>query len=136
MMNRLQKASRCRQRMAVALARLTHLTEVVQSRACMMRASLYDYRRRCGSRGCRCERGELHRGRALSVSDGRRSRTVSWRGLDPSEVTRHVEAYRQWREARAKIVQGFSHLLEAVDELGQLRTVPVEGLRQVRVRRP
>jgi len=134
MMKRPHEASRCRQRMAEGLARLGHLIESVQSRASMIRASLYEYRRRCGSRGCRCERGELHPGRALSVSDGRRSRTVPLRGLDLAEVGRHVEAYRQWRQARAQIVQSFEAMLETVDDLGRLRTVTVEGLRRARGR--
>jgi hypothetical protein len=55
--------------------------------------------------------------------------------LDLAEVARHVEAYRQWREARAKMVRSFTEMLEAVDELGRLRTVPVERLRRARVRR-
>lgn len=114
---------------------MSHLADVVQSRAPMVRASLYDYRRRCGSRGCRCERGELHNGRALSVSDGRRSRTVPLAGLDLAEVARRVEAYRQWREARAQIVRNIEEMLEVVDELGRLRTTPVERLRRARVRR-
>jgi len=134
-MERQQEASRCRRRIADGLGRLAHLTEGVQSRACMVRASLYPYRRRCGSQGCRCQRGELHEGRALSVSDGRRSRQVSLVGLDLAEVTRHVEVYRQWRKARAKIVESFRGLLEAVDELGRLRTVPVQRLQGARAGR-
>jgi hypothetical protein len=134
-MERVQEASRCRQRIADGLARLAHLIEGVQGRADMVRASLYRYRRRCGSQRCRCRRGELHGGRALSVSDGRRSHTVPLTGLDLAGVARQVDTYRQWREARAKIVRSFGEVLQAVDELGRLRTVSVERLRHARVRR-
>ncbi len=130
-----QEASRCRQRIANGLARLAHLAQGVQGRAPMVRASLYGYRRRCGTPGCRCERGDLHEGRALSVSDGQRSRTVSLAGLDLHEVALEVEAYRQWRQARAKMVRSFTEVLEAVDELGRWRTVPVDRLRRARGRR-
>lgn len=125
-----REASRCRQRIAEGLVRLTHLAQGVQGRGPMIRASLYGYRRRCGARGCRCRRGHLHQGRALSVSDGGRSRTVSLAGLDLGEVQGQVEAYRQWRQARAQMVQEFTEVLEAVDEMGRLRTVAVERLRR------
>ena len=69
------------------------------------------------------------------MSDGRRSRTVPLTALDVAEVARQVEAYRQWREARAQIVRSFAEMLEAVDDLGRLRTVTVEGLRRARARR-
>lgn len=133
-MDRPQEASRCRQRIAGGLARLTHLAQVLEGRAPMVRASLYAYRRRCGAQGCRCAHGNLHEGRAFSVSEGGRSHTVSLVGLDEAEVEREVETYRQWRQARAKRVQSFTELLEAVDQLGRLRTMAVERLRQARGR--
>lgn len=108
------------------------LARGVQGRAPMIRASLYQYRRRCGAPGCRCAQGELHEGRALSVSQAGRSKTVPLIGLVAAEVSQGVEAYRQWRQARAGLVQNFHALLEAVDELGRLRTVPVERLREAR----
>ncbi len=124
-MDRPKEASRCRQRIAESLSHLARLAHAVQGRESMIRASLYRYRRRCGTSGCRCERGALHEGRALSVSDGRRSHPVSLAGLDLAEVERQVEAYRQWRQTRAKIVRSFAEFLEAGDELARLRTVPL-----------
>jgi hypothetical protein len=55
---------------------------------------------------------------------------MSLAGLDVGEVERHVEAYREFRQARGRMVQVFAELLEAVDELGRLRTVSVERLRR------
>ena len=133
-MDRQHEASRCRQRIADGLARLTHLAQGVQGRAPMVRASLYRYRRRCGAQGCRCARGELHEGRALSVSDGGRSKAMSLVGLDVAEVSRGVEASRHWRRTRTQIVRTFAEVLEAVDQLGRLRTVPVERLRRAGMR--
>lgn len=104
-MDRPMAASRCRQRIAEGLVRLAHPAQAAQGRESMIRASLFKYRRRCGTRGCRCGRGERHQGRALSVSAGGRSRTISLAGLDGAEVQRDVEAYRQWRQARAKMLQ-------------------------------
>jgi len=123
-------ASRCRQRIAEGLARLERLAQGVAGRDPMIRASLYQYRRRCGAAGCRCQRGELHGGRALSVSEGGRSRGVSLAGVDMAQVERQVEAYRQWRQVRAKMVRSFTEVLKAVDELGRRRTLPVERLRR------
>jgi hypothetical protein len=55
---------------------------------------------------------------------------MSLAGLDLAEVEGLVEAYRQWRQARAKMVRGFAEVLQAVDELGRLRSVPVERRRR------
>jgi hypothetical protein len=54
--------------------------------------------------------------------------------LDDAQVQREVEAYRQWRQARAKMVRTFTEVLEAVDRLGRVRTVSLERLRHARVR--
>jgi len=47
-----------------------------------------------------------------------------------AQVERQVEAYRQWRQVRAKMVRSFTEVLKAVDELGRRRTLPVERLRR------
>lgn len=70
----------------------------------------------------------------MSVSAGGRSRTISLAGLDDAQMRREVEAYRQWRQARAKMVRTFTEMLEAVDRLGRVRTVSIERLRHARVR--
>ncbi len=68
------------------------------------------------------------------MSDQGRSKVVSMSRMDAGEVLRGVEAYRQWRRARARMVQSFQELLEAVEELGRLRTVSLERLRRSRGR--
>lgn len=68
------------------------------------------------------------------MSAGGRSRILSLAGLDRARVRREVEAYRRWREARARMVRIFREVLEAVDRLGRVRTVPIERLRPARVR--
>lgn len=129
-MGRPEDSSRCRQRIAGGVVQLTTVAHVLQGRANLVRASLYRYRRRCGSAGCRCARGDWHEGRALSVSEGGRSKAMSLAGFDEEEVSRGVDAFRQWKRARAQIVRAFAELLEAVDHLGRLRTVDVESLRR------
>lgn len=131
-MNRPIDASRCRQRILEGLTHLSRLARVLQGRETMLRASRYRCRRRCGTSGCRCERGAWHQGRALSVSVGGRSRTISLAGLDCVQLHREVETYRQWRQARAEMVRVFAEIVQAVDQLGQVRTISAERLRQSR----
>lgn len=128
------QASRCRQQIAEALAQLEPLARVLLGHEPILRASLYEYRRRCGAPGCRCARGQRHVGRALAVSTRGRSRTIPLGGLNEAHLRRHVQAYRQWRGARARMVKVFGRVLEAVDRLGRLRTVGVERLRDTRRR--
>ncbi len=133
-MQPLRQASHLRQSMADSLTRLARLVQVVQGRGTMLRASLYRYRRRCGDSACRCSRGDLHGGVALSVSRHGRPHTVPLAGVDLEDVERHVEAYREWRAARALIVQALAQMLQAVDALARLRTIRVKDLRRGRGR--
>lgn len=129
-MDHKRQASRCRQRIVDCLGELQHLAQVALGYSPLIRGSLYVYRRRCGKAGCRCARGRLHRGQALGVSHGGRSRAVPLAGLDRDKLAEHVAAYRGLRRARATMVRTFAQLLREADRLEQLREIPVERLRQ------
>lgn len=129
-MQRSHQASRCRQRIMNYLGQLQQLAQATLGHAPLVRGSLYVYRRRCGKPGCRCARGRLHRGRALGVSEGGRSRPVAIGGIDPQALSEHVERYRHVRRARMEMVQVFSSLLTAADRLESLRAIAVERLRR------
>jgi len=127
-MERSHEASLCRQRIANCLVELGRLAKVAQGWSPLVRGSLYLYRRRCGKRGCRCSRGELHAGQALSVSAGGRSRVVSTAGLDRAELAAGVQAHRELRQARSSMVRTCRELLAAVDRMARVREVGLEQL--------
>lgn len=109
-----------RQQMQRDMDRAREALETIQQRGEMVAGSLFERRRRCGKRGCRCEQGELHVGQVLSV---RRAGRSVWRSMSESssEIIQLVENYRRFRKARGEMIKTFRRLISAADELGVLK---------------
>jgi len=67
----------------------------------MVRGSIVTTRRRCGTASCRCARGELHEGVALSVSLGGKTTLVTLK--DDGEVAEVAAALERYRVAAAEL---------------------------------
>lgn len=65
----------------------------------MLRGTLITMRRKCGKQTCRCARGQLHEGPALSVSLSGKSITISLRPADVPAVQAALERYRMKQES-------------------------------------
>lgn len=124
-----EQASRFRQRINEQMERLRGLTAVVQGRSKLLAGSLYQRRRRCGKRQCRCFRGELHQHIALEVRREGRSEYASVAGLDMEEIAELVKHWRQFRRARKEIIGIFNEILAAVDGLGEARQTEIAEIR-------
>ena len=87
----------------------------------MVAGSVFERRRRCGKRGCRCEQGELHGGEVLSVRAAGQSVWKSMSASSSEMTVTLVENYRRFRKARSEMIKTFRRLIEAIDELGVLK---------------
>jgi hypothetical protein len=67
----------------------------------MVRGSIVTTRRRCGTASCRCARGELHEGIALSLSLGGKTTLVTLK--DDAEVAEVAAALDRYRVAAAEL---------------------------------
>ena len=78
----------------------------------MVRGSIVTTRRRCGTASCRCARGELHEGVALSVSLGGKTTLVTLKNDgEVAEVAAALERYRvAAAELEAKVGDGLVEL--------------------------
>lgn len=65
----------------------------------ILRGTLITMRRKCGKRTCKCARGALHEGPALSVSLSGKSVTISLRHREVVAVAAALERYRLARES-------------------------------------
>lgn len=129
-MNKQTQAARARQRIRALTELLQGQAQQVMGRAPVMRGSFYRYRRRCGKASCRCARGSLHAGQAFSIRAGGRSRTLPLTGVDRTELSQCVGAYRELRRVRAEMVRTFDELLKQVDKLERLREIGLDGLKR------
>jgi len=76
-------------------------------------------RRKCGNPRCRCAQGELHESPSFGTREGGR---YVHRGIAPENLERLRTAtgrWREYREARAKLVKTFQRLLRDIDALEQ-----------------
>jgi hypothetical protein len=78
----------------------------------MVRGSIVTTRRRCGTPSCRCARGELHEGVALSVSVGGRTTLLTLK--DESEVAEATAALERYRAAASALEAAARDGLEAL----------------------
>lgn len=64
----------------------------------LLRGSLMRFRRKCGGKNCRCQRGQLHESWALSYSTSGRTHLISLRDEDVEVVQSALDRYRVARE--------------------------------------
>src|SRR6266478_6299981 len=92
-----QKLSRLRQELREALQRLEQTLEVVLARSPLVKGSVYQIARRCGTPRCRCTRGQLHRNFVLTWSEQGRHRM---RSLPPERVTAPRQKRKEFPQFR------------------------------------
>ena len=93
-----------------------HLERILAKRS-LLGGSLYEWKRRCGAKSCRCRKGVLHSSWILSYrQDGKlRKKTIP-----AEEVSRYqvwVQAYRDFRADRAGLVKVHANLCRLLREL-------------------
>lgn len=132
------QASRLRQQLAQAgEQQQQQLDLLLEQRGPLIRGSFGTRDRVCGKPGCHCARGEPHRTKYLTATDGGRVRQVHVPASDVDEVAAGVARYRRFREVEAKLVELSTLQLRLVDELGQslLKPYPPEAPLPPRSRR-
>lgn len=78
----------------------------------VLRGSLYNFKRKCGNRNCRCWRkGELHEGPALSYSVNGRMKIITLADEDVPRVKSALDRYRRRKdELEAEALAGLAAL--------------------------
>ena len=97
---------------------------VLAEKGPLIRGSLGERQRVCGSPGCHCARGELHHSKCLSAAVAGRTRLVHLPEADVMRVSQATQHYRRFRRARAQLVRLGAKLVELVDRLGNALLQP------------
>lgn len=116
-----ERLSRLRQELRASLARLDQTLEVALARDPLIKGSVYQIARRCGSPHCRCVRGQLHRNVVLTWSEQGRHHM---RSLPPEQVTQirqKSREYARFRRARAQVTVLCKRMLAVLDQMEELR---------------
>jgi uncharacterized protein YjiS (DUF1127 family) len=89
----------------------------------LVKGGIYKTKLKCGKKGCRCERGELHEVWMFYRSEEGRTkiRTLSKEAV--TEYGQYTRSYQRYRQARAELVRLHKEQLRLIDLLE-------EGLRK------
>ncbi len=93
----------------------------------MVKGSVVTLARRCGKTGCKCNRGEKHKSKYLSISEGGKTRMVYLKPGMEMKVGEAAERYRRFRRARAQLVKGQKDILDSFNRFEQIQREELDG---------
>jgi len=115
------KFSRLRQSLRHLVNEMKQLVEPFFSDRPVIRGTVYELRRKCGKRGCKCAQGELHARMVVSASEKGKTRLrVIPRGF-LVEVQERVRRYQELLRVRAQLVVIHRQMLGVLDEMEAMR---------------
>jgi len=95
----------------------------------MVKGSVIILARRCGKPGCKCNRGEKHKSKYLSISDGGKTRMIYLKPGMEMKVREAAERYRRFRSARARLVKIQKDVLNLFNQLENIQREELSGKR-------
>jgi hypothetical protein len=116
-----QKLSRFRRELLEVLEQLRKTLDVVLARTPLVKGSVYEISRRCGTPHCRCTRGQLHRNFVLTWSEQGRHRMRSLPPQRVAEIRRKSKEYARLRRARTEVSALYKRILALLDRIQELR---------------
>jgi len=87
----------------------------------MIKGTVYTLRRRCSKPSCRCAQGEKHETVVMTASIGGKTRLWTLSDDQIPELRRRTERYRQFRRARARLVNEQREALRLIDAIEKAR---------------
>jgi hypothetical protein len=92
----------------------------------LLKGSVYELKTRCGKPSCHCAapQGPLHSTHVLSWSHAGKTHLRSLSASDLARWRQLTEAYRRFRQARARLVKLQHQILLALDRLEQALRLP------------
>ncbi len=96
---------------------LARLLRSLDTRRPQIRASLYRHRIRCGRPNCHCARGPGHWRWCLSFESVRGRHTRSLSEEEVRKLSPGAQAYREFRQIRARAAGLFREILQLLDRI-------------------
>ena len=112
---------RFRRELLEVLEQLRKTLDVVLARTPLVKGSVYEISRRCGTPHCRCTRGQLHRNFVLTWSEQGRHRMRSLPPQRVAEIRRKSKEYARLRRARTEVSARYKRILALLDRIQELR---------------
>lgn len=124
-----QDLSKLRQQIYKLQREHTRLVQRMLKSRGMVKGSVVTLARRCGKPGCKCNRGEKHKSKYLSISEGGKTRMVYLKPGMEIKVEEAAERYRRFRSARARLVKVQKEVLNLFNQLEHIQREELNGKR-------
>ena len=123
--------SKLRQSLAKIPDEIRKLSDPFFSDKPIIKGSVYELKRKCGKKGCKCTKGELHSRMVISSSEkGKTKLRVIPHGF-LVEIQTKVKRYQEYRKARAQIVAVHKKMLQIIDEMEAIRREEIPSSKQI-----
>ena len=119
--NRQERLSRLRGALLALLEYLRETLNVALARTPLVKGTVYEIARRCGTPNCRCTRGRLHRNMVLTWSEQGRHHMRSIPPAQLADLRKKSEEYLRFRRARAQVTVLHKKILKVLDQIQELR---------------
>jgi len=115
--------SRDRQRLRGLFYSQMRLMQIFLGTRGLVKGGIYKTRLKCGKKGCRCERGELHEVWMFYRSEEGKTKIRTLSREDVTEYGKYTRSYQRYRQARAELVRLQKEQIGLIDQIE-------EGLRK------
>ena len=115
-----KQTSITKQRLLSLSGELTGLVARILKIKYIAKGSIYDQKKKCGNKNCKCARGKLHSTKLLSFSHEGKTHLIpltKYSIFELYRIEKQVKYYRQFRSYRARIVRDFKLFMEEVNKL-------------------
>lgn len=125
--------SKARQRLRSFSRDLSSLLNTIINTNAITKDTIYNQKKKCGNKNCKCTRGKLHHTKILSLSHESKTRLIpltKFTFIELSRIEHQVRYYQRFRRARAEITRYFNTLLAEINKLGQnllIEVAPKKG---------
>jgi hypothetical protein len=81
----------------------------------LVKGGIYKTKLKCGKKGCKCERGELHEVWMHYRSEGGKTKTRTIRKEEVQEYERYTRNYQRYRQSRAELIKLHKKQIRLID---------------------
>ena len=106
--------------------------EIIVNTKDITKGSIYNQKKKCGHKNCKCARGQLHQTRVLSFNENGKTHLIPLTKYSINELYKiewQVKKYQDFRRSRAKIVKHFKQLTEEINKLEQVLLIEIDSMK-------
>ena len=119
--------SRLRQHLWGYFKELQGLKGELLTRRPMARGTVYELKRKCGKKGCRCTKGQLHKQMCIAITRKGKKTLRPLKGRELIKLEKFTDFHRQFRKTRACFIKTSQEIVRLANQLEEEMIKEGEG---------